>query len=255
MQHGSFSTKRTPREDIVKLIRSLSPLKTDVPLIRLGPNGDGGYLVPYDFEGIHALYSPGVGDLSGFEKDCAAMGLKVFMADHTVLQPAEEHADFHFINKNIGCIDENDCITLDSWVNGSLPSACNEDLMLQMDIEGSEYETIIAMSTNLLLRFRIIVVEFHAMGQLWSDPFYCLASRAFAKLLKSHSCVHIHPNNCCGTLNVDDIVMPKVCEFTFLRNDRGVLQEFVDSLPHELDQDNTCNPTLTLDPLWLGHGD
>ena len=252
MEELTFSTKKTRREDILELIRSLSPRKTNVPLQRIGPSGDGGYLVPSDLKGIHALFSPGVGDISGFEKECASMGLKVFMADYSVDKPAEEDPCFHFINKNIGCMDEKDSVTLDTWVAESLSDNYEAELILQMDIEGAEYESLIAISKSLLLRFRIVVVEFHALDQLWSHPFFCLASRAFAKLLQSHSCVNIHPNNCCGSFAVDDIVIPRVCEFTFLRNDRGVLPEFVETLPHELDEDNTDNPTLTLDPLWLG---
>lgn len=45
--------------------------KTLVPdskdLIRLGPNGDGGYLVPDDLTGIEACFSPGVCATSEFE--------------------------------------------------------------------------------------------------------------------------------------------------------------------------------------------
>ena len=247
-----FYTNMTPQEDILNLINALSPRKIHVPLMRVGPNGDGGYLVPDDFNGIHALFSPGVGDISGFEKDCASMGLRVFMADLSVPRPAEEHAGFHFINKNVGCIDADTSVTLDTWVSESVSVDCDKDLILQMDIEGSEYESIISISQSLLLRFRIIVVEFHSLDQLWSAPFFRVASRAFEKLLQFHSCVHIHPNNCCGSLVVDDIVVPRVCEFTFLRNDRGVLPGFVEKLPHELDQDNTDQPTLPLDPKWLG---
>lgn len=180
------------------------------------------------------------------------MGFKVFMADPSVEQPAEEDPSFHFTKKYIGCMDSVEMMTLDTWVTSSLPMVPERDLMLQMDIEGAEYESIIAMSKNLLQRFRMIAVEFHALDQLWSQPFFTLASRAFAKLLQSHTCVHIHPNNCCGAYELDGIVVPRVCEFTFLRNDRGVLPDFVESLPHELDENNTENPTLLLDPMWLG---
>jgi hypothetical protein len=248
----TFSTSKTPRENVLNLIRTLAPRKSSTPLMRIGPKGDGGYLVPNDLDGIYALFSPGVGELSGFEKECASRGLKVFMADHSVEQPAEEDPDFHFTKKYVGCLDSDNMITMDSWVAASLPSDCQKDLILQMDIEGAEYESLIAISKNLLCRFRIIVVEFHALGQLWNAPFFCIASKAFEKLLQTHSCVHIHPNNCCGTLCLEDIGIPRVCEFTFLRKDRGFLDESIDSLPHELDEDNTENPPLALDPIWLG---
>jgi len=56
MEELTFSTKKTRREDILELIRSLSPRKTNVPLQRIGPSGDGGYLVPSDLKVIHALF-------------------------------------------------------------------------------------------------------------------------------------------------------------------------------------------------------
>ena len=81
----TFSTKKTRREDILELIKSLSPRKTNVPLQRIGPSGDGGYLVPSDLKGIHALFSPGVGEISGFEKECASIGLKAVSYTHLTL--------------------------------------------------------------------------------------------------------------------------------------------------------------------------
>jgi hypothetical protein len=249
--HG-FAANKTSHESLLSLIISLRPRKTDLLLVRLGPHGDGGYLVPDDLDGIYSLFSPGVSSISGFEKDCAPMGMKVYMADRSVDAPAEAHESFEFTKKYIGCVDDESYMTLDAWVAESVPANCEEDLILQMDIEGSEFESILSTSTDLLRRFRVIVVEFHSLDQLWSRPFYDLASRAFAKLLQFHSCVHIHPNNCCGSLVCDGVEIPRIAEFTFLRNDRGVSTEYVLSLPSPLDEDNTSNPTLALPAVWLG---
>ncbi|GAA8118001.1 hypothetical protein HpBT107_13970 [Helicobacter pylori] len=38
-------------------------------MVRWGAKHDGGYLIPNDFEGIKALFSPGVGGESAFEED------------------------------------------------------------------------------------------------------------------------------------------------------------------------------------------
>ncbi len=56
--------------EVRELINKLRPISCDKTLIRLGPKGDGGYLVPDDLEGIVACFSPGVGSISKFEKDC-----------------------------------------------------------------------------------------------------------------------------------------------------------------------------------------
>ena len=71
-------------------------------------------------------------------------------------------------------------------------------------------------------RFRIIVVEFHNLCQLWNLPFFDIAARAFEKILLTHTCVHIHPNNYgyVGKPESAKFWLPSGMEFTFLLNDR-----------------------------------
>ncbi|MGL2751876.1 hypothetical protein ACQJ8G_03395 [Helicobacter pylori] len=59
----------TPKEKVEGFIKSLHPIKTEHELVRWGAKHDGGYLIPNDFEGIEALFSPGVGGESTFEED------------------------------------------------------------------------------------------------------------------------------------------------------------------------------------------
>ena len=131
---NAFPTAMTDSEDIRALLTSLYPLSTDKRLIRLGPKGDGGYLVPDDLAGISACFSPGVGHVSGFEKDCALLGLKVFLADRSVDEPAEQHL-FHFTRKFVGVTSNNDFMTIDEWV-AKWTAEPKPDLLLQIDIEG-----------------------------------------------------------------------------------------------------------------------
>jgi hypothetical protein len=242
-------TPSTQPVDLINLIKSLRPITTDKPLIRLGPDSDGGYLVPDDFEGIEACFSPGVSTIAGFEKDCANRGMEVFMADKSINQLPENHSRFHFLKKFISSTNDADFITLDTWVNQVLPNKTS-DLLLQMDIEGYEYETIFSLSDQLLNRFRIIVVEFHWMHLLWSKPYFDLSSRAFAKLLHSHSVVHIHPNNLGKTVKRNNVEIPELLEITFLRNDRINKKEFTKTFPHPLDIDNTKSHPLVLPQSW-----
>lgn len=59
-------------EEIRSLIQSLTPIDPGVPLVRLGPANDVGYLIPDDTVGIEAVSLPGVGAESGFERDCSS---------------------------------------------------------------------------------------------------------------------------------------------------------------------------------------
>jgi hypothetical protein len=247
---SDFTIDSTPRSNVLSLIESLYPVGVGSPLIRLGPkNGDGGYLIPDDLEGITACFSPGVSNVSGFEKDCAELGMRVFMADHSVNAPAEHHENFHFIKKFVGGTTFGKYITLDDWVRETLPNGAS-DLMLQMDIEGQEYETLFSISDKLMRRFRIIAIEFHNLDQFWNLPFFQIASRAFEKILQTHACVHLHPNNCCGSIKKDGIEIPRIMEFTFLRRDRiqGEIKPWC--FPNPLDRDNTQKQSLRLPECW-----
>lgn len=245
-----FPAIMTNKEELQSLLENLYPLATDKELIRLGPTGDGGYLVPNDLMGIQACFSPGVNLISGFEKDCADLGMKVFLADKSVEQPAMEHASFHFTKMFVGSYSDNDFITFDEWV-GSVLAEKESELLLQIDIEGFEYEVFISMSEDLMYRARIIVVEFHHLDQLWNKPFFNIVKRAFYKILKTHSCVHIHPNNSAASLKIDTIHIPTIMEFTFLRNDRIKKKSFQQDFPNSLDCNNSLNETLTLPSCWF----
>ena len=243
----------TSLETLQSLIQKIHPVATDKELIRLGPKGDGGYLVPNDLEGIGVCLSPGVGPESRFEKSCLERGMQVFMADASVEKPKQNHSEFHFLKKFIGIINSGDYITMDSWAQSCIqPAQKQDDFLLQMDIEGAEYLVLANISEQLLQRCRIIVVEFHQLQRLWSEDFFRVAAAVFEKLLQSHTCVHIHPNNHQKVEVKDGIAIPKVAEFTFFRNDRITSRAWQTNFPNPLDADNyTYKPPVVLPDDWF----
>jgi len=246
---GIDVTERTSRDSLLGLIRSLHPLEPGVDLIRVGPDGDGGYLLPDDLGGIEYAFSPGVSDESGFEADLARRGMQVFMADASVNGPAEQNESFTFDKKFVGSFADDTFMTLDGWKNQYIPDHPG-DLLLQMDIEGYEFETLTAASARLMQQFRIMVIEVHFLEHLLSRPWFDLVSRFFAKLLATHSIVHIHPNNCCGSVKSMGLELPRIVEITMYRNDRIHDQSYASRFPHQLDADNTSKPTLPLPRCW-----
>ena len=245
---GRLVVRRTKTPDMSALVASLRPVPCGRSLVRLGPDHDGGYLVPDDLEGIVACFSPGVDRECRFEVACADRGMKVFMADRSVPGPPIHHPSFEFLHRFLGPTTDGEHVTPDDWVEGSGVGA--GDLLLQMDIEGHEYATLLSASPALLRRFRVIVVEFHWLDQLWNRPWFGLVSQVFGKLLDSHACVHLHPNNCCGIETTAGITVPRLMEFTFLRRDRVSPGGPRPVFPHPLDRDNTEGPTLPLPAVW-----
>ncbi|QIK66201.1 hypothetical protein G7072_07440 [Nocardioides sp. HDW12B] len=231
------------------LIDRLHPVHGGSDLVRLGPDADGGYLVPDDLEGITSAFSPGVSTESGFEVDLAARGMQVFLADHSVEGPAQPHPQFVFDKRYVGSLTDDTFFTLSDWKNARLPGDAG-DLLLQMDVEGAEYETLLATPTELLAQFRIMVIEFHYLHELFSRSFFGIASRVFDKLLQTHAVVHIHPNNCCGSVRSGGLEIPRIAELTLHRRDRMSQAEPCRTFPHPLDRDNTAKPTLPLPACW-----
>lgn len=248
---GFSVVKTTPKAHVISLIEKLHPYKIDKDLIRLGPPGDGGYLIPDDLKGIAACFSPGVADISDFEQDCIDLGMKVYMADNSVDKPNLNvpPAQYDFLKKHISCVNTSDFITMDSWVN-SFSLKEEEDLLLQMDIEGAEYHTLLSLSDSLLKRFRILVIEFHSMDSFWNPTFFNIAEATFDKILQSHSCVHIHPNNASPIYSNSGIKIPQTAEFTFLRHDRATFERSELQFPHKLDYDNTNYKHVVLPRNW-----
>lgn len=240
---------RTSAAELRALIGSLRPLDSGIELIRLGPAGDGGYLVPDDLDGIEYAFSPGVSTESGFESALTSRGMRVFLADGSVAEPPVADPGFVFERKFVGCLSDDRYMTLDDWKRRAIPGH-DGDLLLQMDIEGAEFEALLNASDALLAQFRIMVIEFHYLQQLYNKSFYVIVSRLFEKLLKQHGVVHIHPNNCCGSVRGAGFEVPRVVEFTFLRNDRFRRREPRRDFPHPLDADNTRKRTLPLPACW-----
>lgn len=238
------------KDDIIRIIEKLRPKKTEHELIRVGGNGDGGYLLPNDLVGIKACYSPGVSNICDFEKDLADRGIMSFMADYSVDAPPEKNKKFQFIKKFLGSIDNNTYIRLKSWMD----QTCNDknDLILQMDIEGAEYRVLIDTPLEYLSRYRIIVIEFHNLHKMVDTLGYELIDLTLEKLNKLFTVVHIHPNNCSISVKYDGLDIPPVLEVTYLRKDRHQLTDHVEYLPHVLDKNCVDkNMSVKLSKYWL----
>lgn len=245
--HKMLSTKR-----LLSLIRRLRPVRTKLRLARIGSVHDGGYLVPEDMDGITACFSPGVDVNASFETDLLQrFGINSHLADRSVDGPPQSFVPKSFLKKFIGAYDDDTFITMDSWTRAHPEFAQEGDFLLQMDIEGGEYASLLSISEELLLRFRIMVIEFHNI-ESWCNPHYFdLVETVFSKLLKHFHVVHNHPNNCCGLVNMGGIVAPRVFELTFLRRDRATPLGFCDAFPHPLDRPNLEDrQDVALPAIW-----
>ena len=247
---GFHAVEQTKSADILGLMRKLRPQNCGIELIRFGGSGDGGYLIPDDLGGIEYCFSPGVNTVSDFENQLADRKIKSFLADFSVDAPPIFRPEFVFDKKFLGAFDREHFITLASWKDKYLRNYTG-DLILQMDIEGAEYEVILSTPDSVLDQFRILVIEFHCLDRLFDAFVFNLLSSCFEKLLKSFHVVHIHPDNSGESVRRGDIEVPIMMEFTFLNKRRASSDRPQVTFPHELDADNSRTARhLTLPKCW-----
>jgi len=161
-QNGVYVENTTPAQRLQQLAHALRPVQTRFPLIRIGSAHDGGYLVPHDLSDISACFSPGVEVNSSFELELLQKtGIGSHLADYSVDGPPANFKPKSFIKKFLGPNNNPNHTTLEAWVKSQLEYQWEQDFLLQMDIEGGEYLTLLATPQEVLQRFRIIVLEIH----------------------------------------------------------------------------------------------
>tara|TARA_Y100000589_G_C27119615_1_gene615820 strand:- start:503 stop:1321 length:819 start_codon:yes stop_codon:yes gene_type:complete len=222
-------------------------------LIRIGGQGDGGYLIPNNLKDISYCYSPGVDYTATFEKELSdKYNIKSFMADASVDKAPISGPNFQFLSKYLGSFTDNKFITLSDW----LYETSGENVkgkILQMDIEGGEYDVLIYEDGKTLSSFSTMVIEFHSMEQLYKKTFLKMISSIFEKIYKYFSICHVHPNNCCGLAELDGILVPRIMEITFIRNDyidKSLINKKI-VLPNILDKKNMGNmDDIIMPEIW-----
>lgn len=234
--------------------------------MRIGPPRDGGYLTPLDLEGIRHCFSPGVDNRKQFEDDLVARFRTIthmadFASDESSFQSPLIEGWQTFEKKWLSSKGGPDSITLEEWVSKSMPpqEAAAGEFLLQMDIEGSEYEVIPNLDESLLQKFRIILLELHNLEDILEKERYELTVGPLIEKLEPHfTVIHAHPNNCGALFSVPgrNIKIPEVLEITMVRNDRlsdaAHLKVRPPKLPSLLDVRSNClsRRPIHLDGEW-----
>jgi len=209
----------------------------DKKKVRIGNKGDGGYVLLNDFKDIKIAYSFGICDEISFEKELSEKNIEVFMYDHTIQNISEYNPKLHW--KKIGLtgkkgINEN-LKTLKELLeeNGHI---LEKDMILKMDIEGSEWDSFLYMSFNILRQFKYIVVEFH-----FFDNYKSIYSKVFKKLNKTHQIFHLHCNNCGQIINFDEYNICNLLEISFVIREENIFEKSIEKYPiKDIDYKN-CN--------------
>lgn len=237
------------REDLESFFGMLDAIDPGVPMIRLGGDGDGGYVLPDDLDGLAACISPGVSTVADFDLSLAERGIPSFMADASVPGAPVEHPLFDFEPTFVGIEDREGWTRLDSWLSRKAPAT--GDLLLQMDIEGAEWSVLSDADHAVLRRFRIVVLELHDVHKICLRSGLEEVGHALGRLLEDFEMVHLHANNNEMPVRYHGFDIPPVLEMTLLRKDRVRRRTPVAALPHPLDvPNNAFMPEIVLGPYW-----
>jgi hypothetical protein len=236
-----------------KFIERFRSKYVSTDLVRLGGDNDGGYLLPDNFEDLSYCFSPGVDFTANFEHELSKKhGIKSFMADASVKASPIQDDNLSFVPKFLGSRSAGNFITLSDWVEQSVGKDTGHRI-LQMDIEGGEYDVLTYESSDTLAQFTTMIIEFHWVEKLFRSDFLQMFSAIFEKIYVNFSICHVHPNNCCGIAKLDGLEVPRCMEVTFIRND--ILDAFKNenqvSLPHELDMACISNSAdIEMPKIW-----
>jgi hypothetical protein len=130
--------------------------------ILIGEKRDGSYVLLNDFKNIRIAYSFGIQKLIQFDKGLADRGIDVYMYDHTINNLPYNNSKFHWEKIGIAGKDNanNQLKTLEELMikNGH---TSEKNMILKMDIENNEWDSLKDVSENVLKQFKYILIEYH----------------------------------------------------------------------------------------------
>jgi methyltransferase FkbM-like protein len=247
------SAKEQPmptQADVLALFGMLRPHAASVPKIRLGWNGDGGYVVNDDLDGIAAAISIGIGDEISFDLALVDRGIPVAQYDGTITRPPAHSPFFSFRAMNWAQRDSISTRCLETMVADATGDPA-DDLLLKFDVEDAEWDALQWVYPDTLRRFRIIVGEMHWLGRVEPPDRFAKMHHAISVLCAEHIPTHVHANNCCGVSFVEGVVLPNLIEVTWLRRDRATFAPSREPMPGPLDF-SCCphDPEIRMAPFW-----
>jgi len=182
-----------------KLLKHLTPYDVQGfgEKIRLGNLGDGGYLIPKEiFPFVDVLYTYGVEKDISFEKDIIThKDVPVRLYDHTIARLPERNKNFFFKKQGIASRKYGSFDTFENHLeeNGDK----QKKIILKMDIEGNEWETIGPIINKFYSNINMIVLEIHGLDEVGSFPKYI---KVLKEINSKFAIVHIHGNNFGGVV-------------------------------------------------------
>ena len=205
-------------QSLLKVLYLLRPKSVgDKNMIRIGPKGEGGYVIYNNINSIDKLISIGVAKDTAFEEDFlknSNINPKAHLFDHTDRPVRHLPTGIIFHSLGLGKVDDADknLLSLETISQNYLGQ--DEKCLLKVDIDNSEYNTFPFVSPDTFSRFEQIILELHSISEdniLNGD-----LSSVIKNITENFFVIHVHPNSFEPWVNVFGICLPRVIEITFL---------------------------------------
>lgn len=208
-------TNENEKKEVFGGLKLLRPDRFNSKLfIRVGPKSDGGYVIFNDLISIKQVISIGVAKDTGFEDHLNELNPKIRfeLFDHTDKPVRELSNNFYFHSLGLESSTGVNTLTLNDILDNYVKFPKN--LLIKIDIEGSEYRTLNPENIEKLNDVLQIIIEFHELGpeRLKSYEF----KEIMTSLRRHFFIAHIHGNNNAPWINLFGAIIPETLEITFI---------------------------------------
>ena len=204
----------------------------------IGGRRSTSYVLLDELSGIKIAYSFGIGTENwhiSFDKELADKNIDIFMYDHTINKLPYENPKFHFHKIGLSGISNKNNPSLKTLYqileeNNHLQE---KNMILKVDCEGCEWESLLDFPDELLKNFKFMVFELH-----FQSRDFVLFTKVLAKLSKYHQIFYVHCVNCGTMIQFGDM---RICQ--------GLEVSYVIKEGNEFSKDDSNYPIPELETM------
>ena len=239
--------------------RLIRPYATSATLLRVGDEGDGGYVMADHFTTTTAI-SIGIGGNVSWDLAMSSRGYSIAMFDPTIAAApaAVPNATFHRIGRGTTAQSAASGLELESLEQLRTRAGTPEDeaATLKIDVEGAEWDALVGVAS--FDRYEQIVIEMHDLARLGDEESAHDVLAVLANLHSSHLPIHVHANNEAPVIPFGTYWLPDVLEVTYLRRADASAATTASELSIQFDRpsnarfaDLSLAGLLTVEPIGL----
>ena len=219
--------------------------------ILVGKKSDGCYVLLDDFENIKIAYSIVLATMIQFDDELAKRGIDVYMYDHKINSLPYNNIKFHW--SKIGLCGKNEKAenlkTLEELMKENGHTS-EKNMILKMDIEGWEWNSLNELNEDILKQFKYIVMEYHFKDPSKEELYY----NVLKKVHKTHQAFYCR---CHGRDHISNLtnIISKYFEISYIIREGNKFDKDDAIYPiYELDysgQENKGKSEINLNVLKL----